>query len=309
MQTQKYYEKTPVPLARQLLDTGELHSRIHTLQALQSSCTICPRQCRVNRESNELGICQAPAQLFVSSIFSHFGEEPELVGSLGSGTIFLSHCNLRCVFCQNFEISHLGTGNKISIEEMAEWMLHLQELGCHNINFVTPSHYVIPLVMAIEHALNQGLHLPLVYNCSGYEAVATLQLLAGIIDIYMPDFKFATAASGSRYAAAPDYFSIACAALQEMHQQVGDLVVATNGIAQRGLLIRHLVLPGLFQESKIILAFIAQEISRDSYVNIMAQYRPCGLSQQYPELNRRVSSSEIFEVKSYAKHLGLHRGF
>jgi len=263
----------------------------------------------VSREENDLGICIAPIQLKISSAFAHFGEEPELVGHYGSGTIFLSHCNLRCVFCQNCEISHFNEGRMISKKEMALLMLQLQERGCHNINFVTPSHYVPQIIEAVEIALKEGLKIPLVYNCSGYESVKILRLLEGIIDIYMSDFKFATKKSGNRYANAPDYFEVACNSLKEMHRQVGDLKTDKYGIAYRGLLIRHLVMPNLQYESKIILEFIAKNLSTNSYINIMGQYHPSHLAFDFPELRRRITHSELNEVKNYARSLGLKRGF
>jgi len=298
-----------IPLARELELRGELEDRIQQLRNLQEVCRLCPRNCRVRRFEGELGICQAPAGAIVSSAFPHFGEEPELVGRGGSGTIFLSHCNLRCVFCQNFELSHLGQGVPRTPQQIARMMLQLQELGCHNINFVTPTHFVPQLAEAIRLALRDGLRIPIVYNCGGYESLETLRLLDGLIDIYMPDVKFATRESGQRYAKAPDYFDVARAAVKEMHRQVGDLQVDSNGLAQRGLLIRHLVMPGLAEESRAILRFIAREISVHSYVNIMDQYRPWYRAHEFPEINRRVSWQEWNEVIEYARKLGLYRGF
>ena len=276
---------------------------------MQNPCRICPRDCQVSRNNNDFGICQAPISLKISSAFAHFGEEPELVGLHGSGTIFLSHCNLLCEFCQNCEISHFHEGHFISNQEMAALILDLQKQGCHNINLVTPTHYVPQIVESIEIALEKGLNIPLVYNCSGYESVETLRLLEGIINIYMPDFKFATEESGRKYANAPDYFEITCNAISEMFRQVGDLFIEKDGLAKRGLLIRHLVMPNLIDESKRILKFIAQKISKNSYINIMTQYHPAYQSYKFPELGRRISYSEINEVKNYAKYIGLYRGF
>ncbi len=294
------------PSTSRLPESGELDRRITKLEVLQNPCRICPRNCLVSREENDLGICQASLQLKISSTFAHFGEEPELVGYYGSGTIFLSFCNLRCFFCQNYEISHFNEGRLISLQNMATIMLHLQEQGCHNINFVTPTHFIPQIVESIAIAQKNGLKIPLVYNCGGYESPETLQLLDGIFDIYMPDFKFATKKSGDRYIKAPDYFEVACAAIKEMYRQVGNLTVDKNGIAKSGLLIRHLIMPELKNESKIILEFIARNLSTDSYVNIMAQYHPCHLAFQFPELNRRITNSELHEVKNYAEELGLH---
>ena len=297
------------PSAPKFPESGELHRRVTELEVLQNPCRICPRNCLVNRKKKDLGICQASLQLKISNAFAHFGEEPELVGHYGSGTIFLSFCNLRCFFCQNCEISHFNEGRIISAQNMATMMLRLQEQGCHNINFVTPTHFIPQIVESIALAQNNGLIVPLVYNCGGYESPETLQLLDGIFDIYMPDFKFATQKSGERYTKAPDYFEVASAAITEMYRQVGNLTVDKNGIAKSGLLIRHLVMPELQNESKIILEFIARNLSTDSYVNIMAQYHPCHLAFQFPELNRRVTNSELEEVKNYATKLGLYRGY
>jgi putative pyruvate formate lyase activating enzyme len=298
-----------VPLARTLHETGELADRIEALRELQKECRLCPRNCRARRFEGKTGVCNATAQPVVSSAFAHFGEEPELVGRGGSGTIFLSHCNLRCLFCQNYEISHLGEGRPVTAEQIARMMISLQELGCHNINFVTPTHFVPQLVEAIAVALDHGLAVPIVYNCGGYESLEVLKLLDGIIDIYMPDFKFASEDTAKRYAGVKDYFEVAKAAIREMHRQVGDLQVDTKGLARRGLLIRHLVMPGLVDESKRILDFIAHEISKDTYVNIMEQYRPCYRATEFPELRRRITYDEWWAVKEYGRRLGLHRGF
>lgn len=297
------------PISRKLFESGELNQRIVELKNLQNPCRICPRSCLVSREFDDLGICQASTSLKISSAFSHFGEEPELVGLHGSGTFFLSHCNLLCEFCQNCEISHFHEGQTISPHQMAMLMVRLQKQGCHNINFVTPTHYVPQIIESVQIALQEDLTVPLVYNCGGYESVETLQLLESIIDIYMPDFKFATEKSGKKYADAPDYYEIASAAITEMHRQVGDLIVDKNGLAKQGLLIRHLVLPGLVEESKNILKFIARNLSTNSYVNLMAQYHPAHHSHKFPELKRRITYSEIQEVKNYARTVGLHRGF
>lgn len=245
----------------------------------------------------------------MASAFPHFGEEDPLVGWGGSGTIFLSHCNLRCVFCQNYDISHGGAGQDVTASQMAQVMLRLQRLGCHNINFVTPTHYVPQIVEAIGEAVQLGLEVPIVYNCGGYESLEVVRLLDGIVDIYMPDIKFFDAELSKRYCKAPDYFEVASQVVKEMHRQVGDLRINSRGLAERGLLIRHLVMPGCVEDSKKILRFIAEEISRDAYVNIMAQYRPCYRAYQFPEIDRPISMAEYREVVRYARSLGLHRGF
>jgi len=297
------------PAYIRLYKTGELFERIDALQKLLSPCRVCPRNCGVDRLNGELGTCKAGKELQVSSAFPHFGEEPPLVGYYGSGTIFLTHCNLRCLFCQNFEISHLGEGRIVNPDELAEMMIRLQRRGCHNINFVTPTHYTPQIIAALPKAIEMGLEIPLVYNCGGYESVETLRLLDGIVDIYMPDFKYAHSETAKKYSKAADYFEVAKAALKEMHRQVGDLRINERGLAERGLLIRHLVMPNRVVGSEKILEFIAKEISVDSYVNIMEQYYPCYGAFDHPEINRRISMNEYLEVVNKARELGLYRGF
>lgn len=246
----------------------------------------------------------------MASFGSHFGEESPLVGKGGSGTIFFSHCNLLCIFCQNYEISHCPDqeeGVATGPEQLARIMVNLQEQGCHNINLVTPSHVLPQILEALPFAIEKGLHLPLVYNTSGYDSVESLQLLEDIVDIYMPDFKFWNPEHAKRYAHAYDYPEVARLALKEMYQQVGDLVMDRNGLASRGVLIRHLIMPGCLDETEDILKFIAREISLDSYVNIMDQYRPCGKANEVEALNRTVSSEEYQRAMQMAKEAGLKR--
>jgi len=257
-------------------EKGLLQKKIQAAYKILNSCTLCPRQCRVNRMSGETGRCKTAKQAWVSSYNPHFGEEAPLVGTHGSGTIFFTHCNLMCLFCQNFEISHEGYGQEVSDKQLAAMMVALQQQGCHNINFVTPSHVVPQILSALEIAIQQGLSVPLVYNSGGYDLPATLRLLEGVFDIYMPDFKFWDAEVAETACQVKDYPQIARRALREMHRQVGDLKIDENGIAQKGLLIRHLVLPGGLAGTREIMRFIAREISTNSYVNIMSQYRPCG---------------------------------
>jgi putative pyruvate formate lyase activating enzyme len=245
----------------------------------------------------------------ISSAFSHFGEEPPLVGSHGSGTIFLTHCNLQCVFCQNYDISHLGEGKAITVSELAQYMIGLQQRGCHNINFVTPTQYVPQIVAALPGAIELGLTIPLVYNCGGYESLEVIKLLEGIFDIYMPDTKFSQEEQGARYSNASDYPQVLQEVLREMHRQVGDLVLNEQGVATHGLLIRHLVMPDGVAGTREIMAFIAQHVSIDSYVNIMDQYRPLYRAGEYPEIDRPISSLEYREAIEIAKAEGLHRGF
>jgi len=286
---------------------GRLARRITEARDRLSPCRVCPRQCKVDRLADEKGICRTGAKAVVSSYAPHFGEESPLVGSGGSGTIFLTHCNLLCVFCQNYEISHLGQGVETDAGQLASMMVSLQRQGCHNINFVTPSHVVPQIIEALPKAIEKGLTVPLVYNSSGYDAVETLQLLEGIFDIYMPDFKFWTAESAKRFAKAPDYPDAARKAIREMHRQVGDLVLDADGLALKGLLVRHLVMPGGLGETREILQFLAREISPDTYVNVMDQYRPCGKALQYPPIDRQLTNDEFQEALRLAAEAGLHR--
>lgn len=291
-----------------LLESGELDKRIKVLYSILESCELCPRRCRINRLKGEKGYCRSGRELMVSSYGPHFGEEDVLVGVRGSGTIFLTNCNLRCIYCQNYEISHLGVGETVSEEDVARYMLNLQDRGCHNINFVTPTHFTPQLVKAIRIAGAKGLRLPIVWNCSGYENVEIIKLLDGIVDIYMPDVKYGDVEPARKYSNTPDYFEIVKVALKEMHRQVGDLKIDERGIAYRGLLIRHLVLPNDLAGSRKVLKFIAEEISRNSYVNIMSQYWPAGEAYKYKELSRRITWEEYDRVIRIAKELGLTRG-
>ena len=288
---------------------GELEKRITSLKKILKECSLCPRKCGIDRLKGEVGICQGGAELMVSSASSHFGEEPPLVGSHGSGTIFLTHCNLRCVFCQNYDISHLGVGRITSSSDMAGVMLRLQRIGCHNINFVSPTHFVPQIVASLPEAIDSGLKVPLVFNCGGYESLEVIRLLSGIIDIYMPDVKYSDGRIAKRYSEAPDYPEVVKEVLLEMYHQVGDLKVDTDGIAESGLLIRHLVMPEDLSGTKDLMDFIAQRISKNSYVNIMAQYRPMYKANDFQELRRRITAMEYLTAKNFAKKAGLHRGF
>lgn len=286
---------------------GKLDERLDAARQKLSSCTICPRQCKVDRLAGEKGICQTGAKAIVSSYAPHFGEESPLVGSNGSGTIFFTYCNLLCLFCQNYEISHLGEGVETDPEQLAAMMLNLQNLGCHNINFVTPSHVVAQILEALPIAIKKGLRVPLVYNSSGYDSTETLKILDGIVDIYMPDFKFWDKESGKQYAKAPDYPEVARKAILEMHRQVGDLVMNEEGVAIKGLLVRHLVMPGGLGETKEILRFLAREVSDDTYINVMDQYRPCGQAHQCPPIDRGLTNEEYSEALTMARDAGLRR--
>lgn len=290
-----------------LYEDGRLQEKIDEALKSLEMCTMCPRSCKVNRLENEHGVCKTGRYSVVSSYDPHFGEEGPLVGSGGSGTIFFTHCNLHCVFCQNYAISHEGAGIETPDEQLAAMMVSLQKQGCHNINFVTPSHVVAPILAALPLAIEKGLHVPLVYNTSGYDAVDTVKLLAGVIDIYMPDFKFWSKDSAKRYAKAPDYPERALEAIKEMHRQVGDLEMNSQGVAQQGLLVRHLVMPGGLNETKEILQFLADEISTNTYVNVMDQYHPCGKAHDYPGIARPLDHDEYEEAVNLAKEAGLKR--
>ncbi|MFZ7127052.1 MAG: radical SAM protein [Desulfobacterales bacterium] len=286
---------------------GRLREKVQTALARMECCTLCPRQCGVNRISGETGFCRTGRNAWVSSFSPHFGEESPLVGDNGSGTIFFTHCNLDCVFCQNYDISHLGAGEPVEDDALARMMLTLQRMGCHNVNFVTPSHVVPQILSAVEIAVPEGLSIPLVYNSGGYDDVETLKLLDGVIDIYMPDFKFWHSEASSRFCDAPDYPEIAMAALREMHRQVGDLVTDRRGLAVQGMIIRHLIMPDRHGETAAILRFIADEISPESYVNLMPQYRPCGRATEFRELAVGVSVEDIEAAVESAKKAGLRR--
>jgi putative pyruvate formate lyase activating enzyme len=286
---------------------GRLAESIKKAYEILENCRLCPRECEVNRLEDEKGICRTGRLAMVSSYNPHFGEEEPLVGTHGSGTIFMTNCNLLCVFCQNWDISHLSEGREVSSKTLASMMLHLQKQGCHNINFVTPSHTVPQILDALPHAIEGGLNVPLVYNTGGYDAVETLKLLEGIFDIYMPDFKFWDPEMSRKYLKAPDYPERAREALKEMHRQVGDLTLNENGIAVRGILLRHLVMPEGLAGTRDIMRFIVREISPNTYVNVMDQYRPCGNAYKYPSINRSITHDEYEEALRAASEEGITR--
>jgi putative pyruvate formate lyase activating enzyme len=262
----------------------------------------------VNRLAGEVGYCRSGRLARVSSFTPHFGEEAPLVGTRGSGTIFMTGCNLRCVFCQNYDISHLGEGREVSPAKLAEMMICLQEGGCHNINFVTPTHFVPQILEALCEAAAMGLLVPLVYNSGGYDSVETLRLLDGIFDIYMPDAKYGTDSTAKKYSDAPDYTRIMKAAIREMHRQVGPLEVDDDGVAIQGLLVRHLVLPENLAGTAEVVRFLAEEVSPETYLNVMAQYHPCYKAYSYPELSRPITLREYAEAVGLARAAGLDRG-
>lgn len=300
---------TFIPSYINLYEDNKLQERIELLDKKLEECTLCARECKVNRRKGEQGFCKSGAKLKISSANPHFGEEPELVGRCGSGTIFFTHCNLGCVFCQNYDISHLGQGEEITKEDLANIMLSLQKLGCHNINLVTPTHFVPQWVEALPLAIENGLNIPLVYNCGGYENIDTLKLLDGIVDIYMPDVKYAEADVAQKYSKAKNYPEVIKKVLFQMHRQVGDLQIDDKGIAKRGLLVRHLILPYNLAGTQDIMQFMANEISNHTYVNIMAQYRPMYKAYDYPMLSRSITQEEYHQAVMWAKEAGLSRGF
>ena len=287
---------------------GVLSERVEKLYSIYENCFLCPRDCRVNRIKGEVGRCQASSRVKISGAAPHFGEEAPLVGRKGSGTIFFSHCNLRCVFCQNYKVSIEGEGIEISDQRLAEVMIKLQQMGCHNINLVTPTHYLPNIVKAIQKAIPMGLRIPMVYNTSGYERLEILQLLDGIIDIYLPDCKYMNPEYAAKYSdgaySYPYYVKIA---LKEIYRQVGDLKVNKRGIAKRGLILRHLVLPNRIAGTKEFLKFVAENLSKTTYLNIMRQYRPEHKAFDYPKIARRLKKSEYSEAIKWAKEYGLFR--
>ncbi len=287
--------------------SGRLEEALRRASLWMNKCTLCPRMCRVDRMAGETGFCRTGKLAVVASYGPHYGEERPLVGSRGSGTIFFSHCNLFCDFCQNFDISHGGEGKPVGPEDLAEIMLTLQKNGCHNINFVTPSHVIQPIIEALAIGVEKGLQVPLVYNCGGYERVAALRLLDGIIDIYMPDFKFWDPVAARELCNAPDYPERAREAIREMHRQVGDLVLDRRGLAQRGLLVRHLVMPNGLSGTAEIFDFIAKRISAKTYINVMDQYHPCGRALSNRMINRSITSAEFRQALDAASKAGLTR--
>ena len=289
-----------------LFKSGKLDKRVEVAYHKLQACDICPRRCGVNRRAGEMGECRTGEQAVVASAGPHFGEESPLVGRGGSGTIFFTWCNLHCQYCQNDSISQSGEGHPATPQEIAGVMLALEREGCHNINFVSPSHVVPQILYATLIAARQGLHIPLVYNSGGYDSLETLALLEGVFDIYMPDMKYADAVVAARYSQIEDYPAINQAAVAEMHRQVGDLQLDDHGIARRGLLVRHLVLPGGLAGTGAIVRFLAS-LSRNTYLNVMAQYRPCYRAHDLPPLNRRVTAAEVQEAVQMALDAGLAR--
>jgi putative pyruvate formate lyase activating enzyme len=282
---------------------AELERRIEKLYEILENCTLCPRSCQMNRFVSKNGACRTGIRPIVSSFGPHFGEESFLVGNNGSGTIFFSNCTLNCVFCQNWEISQMGVGEEIDVEELSKIMLKLQKMGCENINLVSPTHQVPMIVDAVSRAWQKGLKLPIVYNCGGYESIETLKLLEGIVDIYMPDFKYGDDEKALKYSKVPNYTSVVKRALEEMYRQVGPLNIE-SGVATRGVFVRHLIMPNDASSSEKVLQLIAS-VSLDIPVNIMTQYYPAFKAHQYAELNRRITREEFIKVVEKARTLGL----
>ena len=297
----------PVAAYQQLYRSGELRARAEKAKSILEECRLCPRHCGTNRLAGESGKCHITSQAMVSSYEPHFGEEAPLVGRHGSGTIFFTYCNLRCVFCQNYTISQLGEGGEVGREELARMMLSLQAKGCHNINLVSPTHVVPHILDALELAVSMGLYLPLVYNSGGYDSVETLKLLDGIIDIYMPDMKCSDEKTAEQLSGIKDYPEVNKAAIREMHRQVGDLQLDDEGVAQCGLLVRHLVLPNRLAGTQEVVRFLAREVSTNTYLNIMAQYHPCYKAFDMPLLARPVNRQEFSEAIDLAHQQGLNR--
>jgi len=288
----------------------ELQIRIEAAYNLLESCRVCPRECGVNRlKDDKLGFCRSGLKAVVSSASPHLGEEPPLSGAKGSGTIFFANCNLRCVYCQNYPISQLGTGTERTPGEISCQMTWLQEQGCHNLNLVTPTHFMPQILKALGIARERGFDLPIVYNTSGYDSVESLKLLDGIVDIYLPDMRYSDEAVARRYSAASQYPEVNRAAVREMYRQVGNLVVDETGLAKRGLIIRHLVLPGGLSGTESVMKFLAEEISKDVHISLMSQYFPAYKATQIKELSRRITAGEYEEARQIMDKYGLENGW
>ena len=291
----------------ELYRNGRLAQRAAEARALLQNCQVCPHRCGINRLAGETGKCHTAQLAVVSSYGPHFGEEAPLVGKHGSGTIFFTNCNLKCIFCQNYSISQLGNGVEVSKEELARMMLALQSRGCHNINLVSPTHVVPQILEALELATDLGLRLPLVYNSGGYDSVETLKILDGIIDIYMPDMKYSDEKIAEELSGIKDYPLVNRVAVKEMYRQVGDLQIGEDGVAARGILIRHLILPYRLAGTEETMNFIAKEICQNSYINIMAQYHPCYEAFQIPQLSRDLLQEELLEAIELTHKAALNR--
>jgi len=282
-----------------------LKSKIELAYQSLKKCNLCPRICNVDRTKKQKGFCGVLDKPVISSYGPHFGEETPLVGRYGSGTIFFSRCNLGCVFCQNYDISHFDNGKNISVERLSEIILELQGRGCHNINFVSPTHQLPFIIDSLLISLKKGLNIPVVWNCGGYESEASLELLDGIVDIYMPDFKFWKDKTGEKFSGIKEYSKHVKKAILKMHEQTGDLFIENN-IAVSGLLVRHLVMPGYVTETFKIIEWLKNKVSENTYLNLMDQYRPCFQAYKYPEINCKLNFEEYRKVRDFAQTLGLN---
>jgi putative pyruvate formate lyase activating enzyme len=293
-----------------MISETELQNRIEAAYQLLESCRVCPRECGVNRLKNDkLGFCRSGLNPVISSVSPHHGEEPPLSGTKGSGTIFFANCNLRCVYCQNYPISQMGNGEKRTPGELACQILWLQEQGCHNLNLVTPTHFMPQILKALGIARERGFNLPIVYNTSGYDSLESLRLLDGIVDIYLPDMRYSDDRTSLNYSIAPQYPEINRAAIKEMYRQVGNLMIDENGIAKRGLIIRHLILPGGLSGTEKIMKFLSEEISKDVYISLMSQYFPAYKAAEHKEINRRITEEEYDKAYDIKMKYGLKNGW
>ncbi len=297
------------PIYLKSFQDGRLKETVEKTFKLLESCSICPRRCKVNRLKGEKGFCKTGLLLQVCSFMPHHGEEPPVSGERGSGTIFFSHCNMHCCYCQNYEFSQLGTGKEVDFSELATMMLQLQDMGCHNINFVTPTHVMPQILKALAIAIPKGLKIPLVYNTSGYELPEMIKLLDGIVDIYLPDMRYADNEPAIKYSAAPDYPRYNQDSLKEMQQQVGVAKIDNHGIIKSGLIIRHLVLPNNISGTAKIMQFIARELSEETYISLMSQYFPCYKADEIDELKRRITYAEYQQAQDVMHQYGLHDGW
>lgn len=295
------------PVYLNTIENGELAFKIKQANDALKHCTLCPRACDIDRTGRQRGICKTGILARVSSYQPHFGEEKVLVGQGGSGTIFFTHCNLLCNFCQNFDTSHHGYGEEVSHEQLANMMLYLQNYGCHNINLVTPSHVVPQILAALKIAIDKGLSIPLVYNTSAYDSIFSLKLMEGIVDIYLPDVKYLDPIKTELTMNAPDYPQVAKRAVREMYRQVGDLKINENGIAERGLLVRHLIMPGDTDNLQTVLHFLINEISVNTHINLLGQYHPAGTAANIPKLAHGLSNHEYQVSLKLARQFGVKR--
>jgi len=297
------------PIYLEAQHSGRLNQLIEETFRLLESCSICPHQCKVNRLKGKSGFCKTGLKPKVCSFLPHHGEEPPISGSRGSGTIFFSYCNMACVYCQNYEFSQMGSGEEAGFEELADYMLQLQDMGCHNINLVSPTHVMPQFLKALSIAIPKGLKIPIVYNTGGYELPEIIKLLDGIVDIYLPDMRYADNEMSVKYSSAPDYPKYNQEALKEMHRQVGIAKTDNEGIIKKGVIIRHLVLPDNIAGTDKIMKFIATELSKDTYISLMSQYFPCYKAAQHKEILRRISSEEYESAKAAMEKYGLSNGW